>query len=1337
MPPDSDATSLAFNDAIAKFEAGWREGTPPDLSELLLLFPDAPRERLIIELAHIDLEFRLKQGQLVRAEEYLIRLPELGRDVKVVESLLQTELVFRRRAILKLLTVDTASADHPTTLRLNSLPDFPGYEVIGILGRGAMGVVYKARQQAANRIVAVKTLPADKNIEIQDLRRFVGEAEAAGMVTHPSIIQIYEVQTDSSIPFFSMEYLAGETLAERIAKQLPTPRQAAALLAVLADAVHAAHTAGVIHRDLKPSNILFTTSPSPNVLNPWDGETTAKISDFGLARYGDSAGLTHTGDLLGTPYYMAPEQARGDNRAVDQRADIWALGVILYECLTGHRPFTAGSISGILDSLLNMDPVSPRIHRSDVPRDLNSICMKCLHKDPSRRYAVAADLAEDLKRFLAYLPTVARPVGLWERLVKWRRRNPVWSGVLVAILLTIVYVAWWLDANVRTHTKYYSEIITRYGVKEGYRELTSAERSARAWVYRVSRRAGRVIEVVTLAAQDQPSEFASNDGVIPRNSERTGFETSGVYRFRYEYDATGRLVEEVALGRLGNELYRLHFTTKTTAHYTNPSGLPKAASTLNENIDVPVSLSIGEHSYVPSTGLPRARTHSGVVYLRFEWTPEGYTAAEFYSDADGRPRPNDGGIYGKRWDVRPDGLRRGVTFIGRDGRPAVSSIERYATVRYESNEFGKTTRLEYFDANGRPCQDRNGVAKSEMTYDDVGNLIFYHMLDSGGNPTEYVPDGHASSRREYDSSGHLVRWEFLGRDGRPCWLNRGYAIIAYRYDKRGRRFAEDYLAPDGKPGRLTTYISGIRRRFDQQDNVVEYEYLGPDGRLCRDDKWVARVIQTVDHWGRITARRYFGPDGHPCWDSEGVGGFVQEYGAAGQVARFICVDPKGHKVACRSGYAVRAMHYDSRGNPVRTNYFDTDNTGCLNDNFYHKIDRKFNDDGLEIETSFYDVNGQPARDNSGVSVYQRMYDADGNLAVIRYYGPDGLPCANTNGVFSKRMKYDRYGRMLETRYFGVDDKPCRDRFGEAGIRKEYDEKGRTRQETCLGPDGQPALDRFKVAIRRHTRDRLGNLVRAEFLDPAGHLAEDEDGCAEIRKEFDDYNNVKETAYFDKRGRPCTDNGGTHAIRNRYDARDNPITIEYLGTDRKPKADDYGNARIDTRYDDRDHELSETGFDAEGKPCLDRYGNFEIRYTYDEIGNESGAQYFDPLGKPVQSVFGYFGYISQYSIKWLETNRTYLDFYGNPLPTRVVAEEVKKSGVGYAAGLRDGDVLESYDGQPVKFAFLLERLWKMPRAFSTAVPLVVNRQGVKLTLTVMTGDLEVDLADAVPGLFPKS
>jgi tetratricopeptide (TPR) repeat protein len=407
----SRAEAVRVQQLADRFEDAWQSGERPSLRSYL---PEQGvlRHAALLELVITDLEYRQRRGEAATVEACLEAFPELQGDAELLR-----QLVGNGRG-----NPPPPPAGPPARLGKYVLQD--------VLGSGSCGTVYRATDTELGRVVAVK-VPRQGSLAGRDEEeRFFREARSAAQLQHPGVVAVYEAGRCAGTCYLVSEFIPGRTLAQQAALGRPPTRQAAELLAEVAEALQYAHARGVIHRDLKPSNILL------------DPEGRPHLGDFGLAkREAGENTLTATGQVLGTPAYMSPEQARGEAHQVDGRSDVYSLGVILYELLAGELPFR-GNARMLLRQVLEEEPPPPRRLNDRIPRDLETICLKCMQKDPRRRYATAGALAAELRRFLEGRPIQARPVGPGGRLLRWCRRKPAQAGFLAVLLFGLAGVSW-------------------------------------------------------------------------------------------------------------------------------------------------------------------------------------------------------------------------------------------------------------------------------------------------------------------------------------------------------------------------------------------------------------------------------------------------------------------------------------------------------------------------------------------------------------------------------------------------------------------------------------------------------------------------------------------------------------------------------------------------------------------------------------------------------------------------------------------------------------------------------------------------------------------------------
>ena len=828
-------------------------------------------------------------------------------------------------------------APHPSSKPFATDTVVGDYEIKGELGRGGMGVVYRARQITLNRIVGLKMLTGHYGPD--ELTRFLAEAETAAGLHHTNIIQIYEVGEMEGAPFFSMEYVESGSLADRLRTGPIPEREAAQLLISVARALHFAHRNGVVHRDMKPANILL------------DPEGVPKVADFGIAkRLTANSALTLSGAVIGTPTYMAPEQAQGTSRDVGAAADVYALGAILYEILAGRPPFLPDdSETALTVRVITEDAVSPAFYRPGIPRDLETICLKCLEKNPRDRYESAAAFAEDLRRYLEDESILAKPPTTVVRTIKWIRRHP-WRFVSrAALAIAVIAGAVWLydwEFYQRAHTEYAGALEYVNGGLEPLMALSQEQSTQRPVSFRLTRRGRRgpitLVEVLNprghpallrrlQLGEPIPIYIEGVNGVQP-NSEKAA------ESFTVELTYDGRRARELtARDRNGSVLWRVLYDRGPTdnsarAHFVNVRGFDAAHAT-------------------------------GASHMEFERDAAGRDLKVSFFNGAGQPTPNGEGVYGYKME--------------RNGR-------------------GQLTRITNFDGQGKPMANRAGVIAYALTRDNSGRPVRVDFQD--GNEKAATVGGTSAVTTEYDRTGNAGRVTLLGGDGKTARHPNDWAVQEIRYDEFGEVVARKYfrLGSDGSlaaAGEWTAAfdnlgypsevkISGAQSfryalQHDEHGNLLEEKTLDEKGQPVANDKGYA--IKKLSY--------KFGPEGM-FWD--------EQY-----------FDAAGAKTFCSAGYHRLTNQFTSTGVLQRQTMEELDHS-----RFQYECDvtePEYDAQGRQRRTVFRreTADGQLALD-VGLPYAQReeSYDENGRIFLIWELG---CPTSAGAPAYSTDLEYHRTG----------------------------------------------------------------------------------------------------------------------------------------------------------------------------------------------------------------------------------------------------------------------------------------------------------------------------------------
>ncbi|HZT82975.1 MAG TPA: protein kinase, partial [Gemmataceae bacterium] len=835
------------------------------------------------------------------------------------------------------------------------------------------------------------------------------------------------------------------SLAKKLAGKPLPPREAAALVETLARAVQHAHERGIVHRDLKPGNVLLqrwnhrgtqntegaeerkkgrdaakgrshSSSPASLVFLCLCGESfLPKITDFGLAKRvggevpaAGSECFTQSGAVLGTPNYMAPEQAAGKAHEVGPAADIYALGAVLYECLTGQPPFRGATALEVLEQVRSQEPVAPRHLQPKLPRDLETICLKCLQKEPHKRYATAGELADDLRRFLAGEPVRVRPVSVAGRGLRWARRRPGRAALLAGgpplLLLAALLALWYWDAHYRLHVEHYANVTRRWGVLEGVGRLSDEQARHRQVSYRFYRRGGRVEQVVVVNGQGQPTTWHGPLAFL--GGLWDPFSAKQECRYEYRRDESGRVTEEVAHDRAGDVAWVFHYTTPNTGHFTD------------------------------KMGFVRARAGSGAASVEFLRSPEGFDEEVRYLDGNGNRRPDRDGVHGKR---------------------------------FELDERGLPVRIRLLGPNDQPVRCKDGYAEVSRRYDGLGNLVEEAWFDLDGKPAVNRATGAARVTYRYDERGNPVEEAYFGVDGRLTRNKDGFVRGMLAFDDRGNVVEAALFDAEGKPDLWQGVCSRILLEWDERGLVTGITLLGPDGKPARLPQGFARLALSYDERGFPWEVAAFGPDGKPALYEEGYSRVRRTFDDQGNPVGEAYFDTEGKPTLCQSGYARGTLAYDARGNQVEEAYFGLDGKPVRSTDGYARVTSVYDHRGNCVERSFWDTDGRLTLNANGVARIRWDYDDLGNTVREEYYGADGRPRANVNGVATLTYRHDERGNRTREDYFGPDGKPTANVHGVAGVEKAYDDQDRVIARAYFDTAGRPL--RMRVIVTSVTAGR--------------------------------------------------------------------------------------------------------------------------------------------------------------------------------------------------------------------------------------------------------------------------
>ncbi|MGO8991974.1 MAG: protein kinase domain-containing protein [Polyangiaceae bacterium] len=1169
------------------------------------------------------------------------------------------------------------------------------YRLDRVLGIGGMATVYAATHRNKKKF-AIKMLHTELSIRENIRTRFIREGYVANSVDHPGAVAVLDddVAEDGSA-FIVMELLDGvplDELAAQHSRRVPVGLVVSIGYALL-DVLVAAHSKGIVHRDIKPANVFLTT----------DGRL--EVLDFGIARLHDetSTGSTQTGAMLGTPAYMAPEQALAESTKIDGQTDLWAVGATLFVLLTGElvhqgenasqllvnaatkkarrlasvAPEVPGEIAEVIDRALTFEKAD-RWPSAQAMRDaLAKACMTATGQPPaplpksSRARAADATMPSE-KDVLpgssgvgfdatvdassqGSAPNAASPLAAsvpqttGAAVSKTRRsegpppRLP-WKRIGVGALAcgAVAAGAAAYRAAHAPHVRYCLDIADTNQGPRCVSEIGADVIGKRRWVtMRFTERAGQTVLVEGINFAGLPDDF-----------------DDGVARIEVRRDDTGAVTDVIKTGRFGvmREWQKWSDGGKRIDYVDLDGKTPRIVFDANDDEN------------------PQYTTR------RVEYDPQGRPTHVVFLGPTGHPRMDGDGRYGAKLEYgKTPFLPIKVTNLGADGAPAPIPTGVVFERRLDNGMPPGWAERSFFDANDRPILARGAHTLRVLhdAYDWTGNSAF-GLHDE---PVATTDNGIHGLRITWDPAKRTQEWTFVDEEGHPRWIRQGWFLTRRdTFDERAQPILREYL--DGQGNRVVTKwdASATRYGYDEKGHENLVENLDPSGALTQDFWAYARREAKFDAHGNRLEHRHYNEAGHLApWKD---GGAIERYtfderDLSLSQASF---DADDHPIANLHGYSSLRLKWDRRRNIAEQAYFGPDGKPVVSDDGFAIWRWAYDDDNDCVEISYFDTSGAPIPRAQGYAIHRVKYDERGLEVESDYFDVHGDPTFVKDGYATGKVTRDRNGDAIDESFFGKRGEPILREGGYARKKTTYDVMRRPVEVALFDASGKPAPGAGGWAIERTTYDERGVVVRLDHFDPSNKPVLDHDGRASIVKVTDTRGNLREETSLDTAGKPVVAKGGFATKKTAYDDRDQVIEEALFGADgapvsgkdgwsvRRVRYDDYGNTTEEAffdgshepvvpkelpyssmrqRYDER-HRLVETSyFDARGVPSKGPDGAAIVRYKRDPYGHALETAYFEGSGSPVASKDGRVVVRSTYDAAGRLVDERFVDAAGAP------------------------------------------------------------------------------------------
>lgn len=1083
--------------------------------------------------------------------------------------------------------------------------DLLNYQLIRLLGSGGMGEVYLARNKNIEQFVAVKALHPKYANNPMIRARFKQEAVMLNSLNHPNIVKFLNFVENEYGVFLIMEYVDGCTLEEYITKRngLIVEEKAYPMFAEILNAFSYAHQHGIIHRDIKPSNIFL------------DKEGHIKVMDFGIAQIISEANSNEGGgSSMGTPAYMSPEQVYGQK--LDQRSDVYSLGVLFHQMLTGRAPYDSTTMSELEIKRYVVNDNLPRMknYYPYISEGLQLVVDKATAKKQEDRYASCDEMFKAVKQVLA---------------PEKKSRMPLYIAIAAVAVCVVLGVGIW--DYFRVKVDYYKDYVEYFGVAKGIGSLSSREVSHREMSYRIESSRRKVRRVTLVNSKDKT--------ISHHDSEHSNSRYSDVL---YYYSDNGKVDYKKVYDAYGKLLYKIDYDENMKVamfKYDDEHGTAKRLSSNTTqlfNVDDNERSSITRYllTYDDNGLLQKVEYASGednaqvgdaenIYGQAYSYDKKGRITEVRFLGQDGKVRGNRIGLAIKRYEYDDDDNWTQVKYLSAQGNPSHDG-NNCPIVKLEYDKWGNRSSEKYYTSDGKPSYRTDMAACGcKYEYDDNGNNVIRYIIDGDGKPM-IGKNGYAQIKMSYNEDGFLTMIEFLDKDGNRTnnTTEDGEisSVIKFTVDEKGLDLTTAYYNTQEKPLENSMGLHKIVCEYDSVGNVLKVDFLNKDLKPAQYGGFHSSVRYTYNEQYMCKSSSYYDKDGKLTYNQNGFAMCQYSYDKTGNITKYEFLDKDGKTlINCHNGYAVQEVGYDALGNIKTIHHYNsslkpsmTSFGYCSKEYVYDEktnftTEEKYYNVGgsiIKIDRHTYDDNGNQTSswttNSSGkIQGIVSHYEYDGNNRVTKFY------CTNLSG---KRvnyigqnyceidLKHDERGNVIEQTFLDVNGNAAYDEEKTHKRIKQYDERNNYIYEKNLGKDGKPISGNGVNPEGKATYDEHGNRTSVICLDGYGNPAICSDGYHRLERKYNENNLLASECYKDTNGNLVKHKSYGYAkVAYAYDSKRNRTEEKYFSTN--GSLTNY----VTYIYNDQNSLIEACMYNAEGKLDASKAGFSKLTITYTSDG----------------------------------------------------------------------------------------------------------------------------------------